>query len=173
MTATEYAPESDEEVEFLDSYDPARYPVTMVTVDVVCLTRTESETWVLLVKRGGFPYRGRWALPGGFMNPDELAAEAASRELREETGLETVPTFVTVADAPGRDPRGRTVSLVYRALFVGAQEVEGADDAVDARWFQATSLEYMDLAFDHRDLIRDAALSTNNPAWFEGWAEYL
>ena len=80
---------SAEEREFLESYDPDRYKKPSVTADVVTLTVDEKDQLcILLIKRGGFPYKGRWALPGGFMETDqESVTQAAKRELFEETGV--------------------------------------------------------------------------------------
>lgn len=91
---------------------------------------------VLLVRRGGHPFLGCWALPGGFVNPDEDADTAARRELQEETGLSDIPAEqLGIYSAPGRDPRAWTVSEAYVALIEDAREAHAGDDAADARWF--------------------------------------
>lgn len=144
-----YKPESPEEAEYLANYDPSKYAVTINTVDVIVHTLDH----VLLIKRGGYPYKGYWALPGGFMNPNETAAQAAVRELQEETGI-VVPEveFLGIADNPWRDPRGRAISFVFdRSLrtFVAAV---ASDDAVEANWFHVDNLP--SLAFDHADILK-------------------
>ena len=96
------------------------YPIFSVTVDVVALTISSDTLCALVVRRGEEPHRGRWALPGGFVHVDEDLAPAAERELLEETGvrvdaLEQLATY----GAPGRDPRGRTVSVAHLAVIPG------------------------------------------------------
>jgi 8-oxo-dGTP diphosphatase len=127
----------------------------MLTVDVVVLVDTTRTPRVLLVQRGNQPFRGSWALPGGFVEEGERVAEAASRELAEETGLQIgALELLGVYDTPGRDPRGWTVSVVYIARAQSELAVAGADDASDARWFAADRLP--ELAFDHAVIIADA-----------------
>ena len=107
---TDYRP-SAEEAEFLAHYDPGAWPRPSVTADVVFLAGPKSDRRVLLIRRGGFPYRGWWALPGGFCEPGESPDRAAARELAEETGLSgTALTLVGVFGEAGRDPRGWTVT---------------------------------------------------------------
>lgn len=152
---SEYVPESAEEEEFLANYDPSKYAITIVTVDVIIRRGSCEDEKVVLVKRGGFPYRGRWALPGGFMEPGETGAEAAAREVMEEANMELMYLdFLTVADTPDRDPRGRCVSMVFVA---GAADTEpfAGDDAVEARWFLLSEAKQMDLAFDHNELLEE------------------
>lgn len=131
-----------------------KYPHPAVTTDNVIFGYDGTRLRVLLVERGGEPYKGYWALPGGFLNPDEEAGQGALRELREETGLE--PAHVEQLHAystPGRDPREWVISVAYMAL-VRPREVKGSDDAADARWFPLD--EVPQLAFDHADMLRDA-----------------
>jgi 8-oxo-dGTP diphosphatase len=130
------------------------YPRPMLTVDVVVLTGARTPE-VLLIQRGGPPFVGRWALPGGFVEEGEQVAEAAARELAEETGLKVAKMrLLGVYDTPGRDPRGWTVSVVYLAHIAGPEAVAGADDASDARWFALDALP--ELAFDHPAILADA-----------------
>jgi 8-oxo-dGTP diphosphatase len=125
-----------------------------LTVDVVLLAQDPPAS-VLLVERGGDPFKGSWALPGGFVEGDERVASAAARELREETGIEAGPLqLLGVYDTPGRDPRGPTVSVVFVMRAAEELGATGADDAADARWFEVGALPQ--LAFDHAVVIEDA-----------------
>ena len=133
-----------------------QYPHPAVTVDMVIFTLREQQLQVLLVRRGGAPYKGKWALPGGFIHMDEDLETAARRELREETGvsgvyLEQLYTF----GAPKRDPRERVITVAYYALIPSDKiRLQAASDAVDARWFSLDQLPR--LAFDHGDILQMA-----------------
>ncbi len=123
------------EAGFLEAYKKKEYPKPSVTADIAVFRRSEEGVEVLLVKRGKHPFRGCWALPGGFANPDEDVIDAAQRELEEETGVAGVSVeLFGVYGAPGRDPRGWTVSGGFCALLDGDVEVRAGDDAADARW---------------------------------------
>ncbi len=127
----------------------------MLTVDVVVLAGTATNRRVLLIQRGNPPFRGSWALPGGFVEQGEQVVEAAPRELAEETGLQVGELrLLGVYDTPGRDPRGWTASVVYLARVPSEARVVGADDASDARWFAVDDLP--ELAFDHALILADA-----------------
>jgi 8-oxo-dGTP diphosphatase len=132
------------------------YPRAALTVDCVVFGFDETELKVLLVQRKLAPFKGKWALPGGFVNVDETIDEAARRELSEETGLtnvflEQLYTFGAIK----RDPRERVVSVAYYALVNLAEHpAAGASDASDAAWFPAA--EPPALAFDHSDILRTA-----------------
>lgn len=142
-----------------------KYPHPAVTTDCVIFGFDGTELNVLLVRRGIEPYKGRWAMPGGFLNPDESAEDGARRELMEETGLGiSAPEYGEKSDcpyieqfhaysAPDRDPRERVITIAYLAL-VKIQDVEGGDDAADARWFPVSQVP--PLAFDHDAMLRDA-----------------
>ncbi len=133
------------------------YPRPAVTVDLVAFVREGSTLRVLLVRRKAEPFAGRWALPGGFLNLDEPAEAGARRELREETGLEVAGPVEPIGffDAPGRDPRGRTISLAFAALVPGPlPAVAGADDAEKAEWRAVEGLA--GLAFDHDAILARA-----------------
>jgi 8-oxo-dGTP diphosphatase len=130
------------------------YPRPAVTSDVAVL-RVEEVPEILLVQRKDPPFEGMWALPGGFMNMDETLEEAARRELEEETGIKAgeLIRFDTY-DKPGRDPRGRTITQVFVLIWKEGMGVPVAgSDAVSLDWFDLTGLP--DLAFDHKDIIRD------------------
>lgn len=131
-----------------------RYPHPAVTTDCVVFGFDGSELKVLLIKRGFEPYKGYWAFPGGFLNPDESAEEGALRELKEETGFtaEYIEQFHTYSN-PDRDPRERVITIAYLAL-VKIGEVVGGDDAAEADWFAVSNLPQ--LAFDHDVILRDA-----------------
>src|ERR1700751_346432 len=114
----------------------AEYPTPTLTVDVVALAGVAPGASVLLVQRANPPFAGSWALPGGFVEEGQRVAEAAPRELLEETGLRAgTLELLGVYDTPGRDPRGWTVSVAYIARLDEEQAGAGADDAHDARWF--------------------------------------
>ena len=111
------------------------------------------ENNVLLVKRGREPFKGKWALPGGFIEESETAEEACRREVKEETGLDVkVLELHAVYSAPGRDLRG-CVSVVFFCRLEGG-ELRGGDDAKEAQWHSLDSLP--ELAFDHAKIITDA-----------------
>lgn len=120
---------------------------------------------VLLIQRAIDPYKGKWALPGGFMNIDESAEECARRELEEETGLKTasVEQFYTFTDVM-RDPRERVITVAHYAL-VRLSEVKGGDDAAKAQWFVQS--EIPSLAFDHDRILRMALARLKERICFE------
>lgn len=132
------------------------YPRPAVTTDSVVFGYENRQLYVLLVQRKSEPFRGEWAFPGGFLEPDEDADACAHRELEEETGLKHIPleqlyTFSAVS----RDPRGRTVSIAYLAVVdKTAFRPQAADDAADARWFALSGLP--PLAFDHGEIMQTA-----------------
>jgi 8-oxo-dGTP diphosphatase len=131
-----------------------------VTVDLVVFTIRDDELCVLAVRRGAAPYRGRWALPGGFVEEDEDLVAAAQRELAEETGLDGLPTHLeqlATYGAPRRDPRQRVVSIAYLALAAGLPEPAAGSDAAEARWRPVADLlsGSSRLAFDHDEILSD------------------
>lgn len=134
----------------------------LVTVDIVLFTILQSELQILLVKRGVAPYLGQFALPGGFVQPEESLEKAAARELQEETGTRDVylEQLFTFGD-PERDPRGRVVTVAYYALIAQDRGVLVAGtDAADARWFPVTKLPR--LAFDHTRILEMALTRLRN-----------
>lgn len=140
-------------------YDPHAWPQAAVAVDLVVLTIRDGALTVLLVRRGESPYRGRLALPGGFVRPDETLAQAAARELAEETslgpGIVHLEQLASYGD-PGRDPRLRVVTVAYLALAPGLPEPVAGTDAAAARWQQVADLTARPrLAFDHAAILSD------------------
>lgn len=138
----------------------SEHPIAAVTVDVAILTIRDGELQVLLVTRGAEPFRGRLALPGGFVRPDEDLYDAAVRELAEETGVRGVPMEqLRTYGAPGRDPRPeRVVSVAHVAVLPAPVAVRGGDDAGEAAWHPVAPLlgQWDALAFDHFEILRDA-----------------
>lgn len=146
-----------------------------VTVDVIVFTILQGELQALLVRRERPPFRGRWAIPGGFVERGEPLADAALRELREETGLKDVylEQLYTFGD-PGRDPRGRTITVAYLALvnparFRGPRERSRPDpravsDAAGVGWFPAYRLPA--LAFDHNRILAYAVERLRNKLFY-------
>lgn len=144
----------------MDSYRPDRYPAFAVTADLVVLTIKDDTLVALTVRRGGEPYLGAWALPGGFVRPDEDLDDAARRELAEETGLgpgavhlEQLASYGT----PERDPRMRVVTVAHLALAPDLPLPRAGSDAADARWTAVTDLlaDPARLAFDHHRILGD------------------
>ena len=131
-------------------------PSYPVAVDLVVLTVRGQTLTVLLVERGIEPYRGRLALPGGFVLPEEDLGRAAERELAEETGVVGLGGHIEQLGSygdPGRDPRGRVVSVAYLALVPDPGDVEAGSDAVAARWVPVADAR--ELAFDHARILAD------------------
>ncbi|MFK4123553.1 NUDIX domain-containing protein [Streptomyces longwoodensis] len=129
------------------------------TADVVLVAAGH----VLLIERGWAPYEGCWALPGGHVDAGETSLTAAARELAEETGISVpLPDLRQVGafDAPGRDPRGRYVSVAYTATLPAPVAPTAGDDATAARWWPLDALP--PLAFDHADILT-AATATGRP----------
>lgn len=132
-----------------------KYPRPALTVDIILLKIVGQSAEVLLIQRKNDPFKGMWAFPGGFMDIDESTLSAAYRELEEETGIKDVKlNQFSVFDAVGRDPRGRTVSVVYYGIIkkegILYNSVAG-DDASRAEWFNVNELN--ELAFDHMEIL--------------------
>ena len=164
------------ETEAIARYRSRNYAKPALTADIVVLARHETEVRLLLVERGGHPYIGRLALPGGFANENEPVEETAARELAEETGVEGLSMeLIGVFSRPGRDPRGWVVSAAFAAV-VDAEElpVRSGDDAVAALWYRLKRMDsvlYLEreesvlpleaLAFDHAEVVEKALCKLN------------
>lgn len=143
-----------------EGYDPSQFPAFAVTVDVVILTMSEGALQMLLVRRGEAPYKGMWAIPGGFKRPNETLDQAARRELAEETSVD-VPTLLTQFGAygdPERDPRMNVVTVAYLAVLREVGTIVAGTDAADAVLVSVGDVlrGKLDLAFDHLKIVRDA-----------------
>lgn len=161
------------EEEFLENYKKKNYPRPYLTADIVLFDPKADK--ILLIKRKGHPFLGRYALPGGFACRDESIEETAQRELREETSVKISELFpVGLYSKPGRDPRGWVVSQAFLAFAdSSATKLSAGDDADGAAWFDilyhgdapafvqsddtGEKLSVKDsLSFDHGEILTDA-----------------
>lgn len=157
------------EREFLEQYRAGDYERPSVAADMVIFTVTdeaadsyrklpEKELRILLIRRGGHPFLGKWALPGGFVQPSETTEQAAARELREETGVDDVylEQLYTFSDI-GRDPRTWVMSCSYMALINSDKlELQAGDDAADAAWFKVSYR----LLREQKEMMEDGYVKT-------------
>lgn len=175
---------SKEEKAFLDKYDASKYERPSVSTDIVILTLDASdELNILLIKRGAYPYKDRWAIPGGFLTAGkESVDEAAARELKSETNIDNVylKQLYTFGN-PGRDPRTTVISVAYTALVPKHMlDIKAGDDAEDAKLFtirydvngiifenENTVITEDDLAFDHAEIIKMAITRLRNRIDYE------
>lgn len=169
--ASASSPASRAEARFLDGYDPSAFPRVAVTVDIVVLTIRQGRMCILLVRRGDHPHRGAWALPGGFVRPDEDLNRAALRETAEETGLDLSGTGAPAGHLeqlaaygePARDPRMRVVSVAHLVVLPDLPKPTAGDDAASARFWPVEDLDLgadrkagsLELAFDHHRILAD------------------
>ena len=131
-----------------------KYPRPAVTADCIVITR-EAEPKVLIIQRGGEPFKGAWAFPGGFIDMDETTEQCAIRELEEETGLRVSDIKqIGAYSKVDRDPRGRTITVAYLTIIDKPIAVTGQDDAANAEWWPVDALP--PLAFDHDEIMADA-----------------
>ena len=130
------------------------YPRPAVTADIVLFSRFENRDYLLLILRKHPPFEGCWAFPGGFVEMDETLEASALRELEEETGLKglALKQFHTYGD-PGRDPRHRTITVLFTGRYDGIPEVTGMDDASEAKWHPVDDIPR--LGFDHDIILKD------------------
>jgi 8-oxo-dGTP diphosphatase len=159
---------SDEETAFLESYRPGDFSRPSVAVDLVVLTIEDCDLRLLTVQRNEHPFKGKWALPGGFLrvgpsrtDQGEGIDEAARRELHEETGLPEGVVFLEqlrTFGAPQRDPRMRVVSVAYYALVrpTLAPLVRPGGDVRKVRWQSVSHASPLGLAFDHDEIVQVA-----------------
>ena len=159
------------EAEAIARYRSRNYPKPALTADILVFRREGTGLKLLLIRRGGHPYLGKLALPGGFANENEPVEATAARELFEETGVEGLQLqLVGIFSAPGRDPRGWVVSAAYLSV-VGEEmpAVRAGDDAAAALWYEVVhegdavllrregeTVNADDLAFDHGRILRSA-----------------
>lgn len=132
------------------------YPRPMVTVDAVLFRLIEGDLQTLLVRRRKPPHKGKWALPGGFIKMKEPLEESVIREVGEETGVEDIALLMqlgTYGD-PGRDPRGRVISVAYVGIVTDTAEATAGDDAAEAKWMPVECLPERP-AFDHERILSD------------------
>ena len=129
------------------------YPRALVTVDAIILD-SETKSKVLLIQRGNNPYKGMWALPGGFIEMDEKLEESVAREVEEETSLTGIKfTQFKAFGNPGRDPRDRNICVVFYGYCDNPEAAKAGDDAADEKWFSLSSLP--DLGFDHANILEE------------------
>jgi 8-oxo-dGTP diphosphatase len=171
-----------EEQRFLEKYRAKDYPRPSVAVDLVIFTIIDAQLRVLLVRRQEHPFKGSWALPGGFVRVGESAKDqgedlddAARRELQEETGLDPnrvhIEQLFTFGKA-GRDPRMRVISVAYFALVRPdlAPFVKAGGDVSHADWVPVEQLKKVELAFDHRDVVETALARVRGKLEYSGIA---
>ncbi len=175
---------SEDERVFLKNYDASKYERPSVTADIIVFTIDDDDALsLLLIRRGGYPYKGYWAIPGGFLNAGaESIDEAAARELRDETNvdhafLQQLYTFGN----PGRDPRTTVISVAYTALIPKNElHIKAGDDASEAALFKIkydiggivfyndrNTITEAELAFDHAEIIRTAITRLRNRIDYE------
>lgn len=131
------------------------FPRPSVTTDILVFSIRDGVLQVLLIERNLDPFKGTWAIPGGFVQMDEDLHTGALRELEEETGLSGIPIRqLGTYGAPGRDPRGRVITIAFQALVPSdTLHAKGGSDADDAQWFPVDDLP--PLAFDHAQILKD------------------
>lgn len=135
-----------------------KYPRPSVSVDIMVFLKSIQGIEVLLIRRKNSPFQHLHALPGGFMEMDESLEEAAIRELKEETNIDvkSLKQF-GIYDKPDRDPRGRTLSVIFYTFFEEKpNNIKAGDDAKTVEWCSIKRLP--ELAFDHTQILKDASL---------------
>ncbi|MDL2227355.1 NUDIX hydrolase [Odoribacter sp. OttesenSCG-928-L07] len=143
------------------------YPHPAVAADCIVFAFDGKNIFLLLIERGNEPYKGCWAFPGGFMNIDETAHDAAIRELKEETGLviKKIQQLGAFTDVD-RDPRERVISIAFYSLIKNKSDnICGSDDAAKAKWFNIKDIPK--LAFDHQLILNKAKNKIKTKLQFE------
>ncbi|NQU33620.1 MAG: NUDIX hydrolase [Bacteroidetes bacterium] len=136
------------------------YPRPAVTVDIIVLRDVCANPEILLIQRLNPPFQDEWALPGGFVDMDETLEQAADRELAEETGLvDIILSQFKTYSVVDRDPRGRTISVVFIGITKAETKAKAGDDAKNTQWFSINRLPM--LAFDHEKIIGEAIGQSN------------
>lgn len=136
------------------------YPRPALTVDAAIFRRNGLSFDILLIQRGNPPFKGGWALPGGYVDMDETLEDAIKRELNEETALKNIELKQLHAySKPGRDPRGHTITVAFWGILESGQTAKAGDDARLVAWHNINQLPK--LAFDHSDIIRCAIQKLN------------
>ncbi|MCK4922720.1 MAG: NUDIX hydrolase [Bacteroidales bacterium] len=135
-----------------------KYPRPSVSVDIMIFSKLNQKIEVLLIRRKNPPFKQLFALPGGFMDMDESLEEAAIRELKEETNIDIKSLLqFGIYDKPDRDPRGRTLSVIFYAIFDKKPDnIEAGDDAQMVKWCDMNKLP--ELAFDHTQILKDSGV---------------
>jgi 8-oxo-dGTP diphosphatase len=132
------------------------WPRPMVAADAAVFGFFAGKWKLLLVNRKYEPFKGKWCIPGGFVNLDEELEDASARELKEETGLSGVKLEQMHAFGKvGRDPRGRVITVTFMGIAGRGQKIKAGDDAAEAKWFDIEKLP-RDLAFDHNEVVKIA-----------------
>jgi 8-oxo-dGTP diphosphatase len=159
-----YIPSSDEEEQFIKDYDPSKYQNPAVAADTALFALDGDVLKLLLIKRGGYPYKGKWALPGGFVDIDEDIKDSAARELFEEAGIDGLyleQAFVW--GRPDRDPRSRVITVSYISFAdFAAIKPKAGDDAALAEWFaikeyniaEKDGFTYIDYALEGPEVLK-------------------
>ncbi len=135
------------------------YPRPAVTVDAAVLVKQNKQWFILLIERKHDPFKGCYALPGGFVEEDETLETAIARELHEETNLvlDNLQQFRAYS-RPDRDPRGRTISVIFTSVLDAFPAAVAGDDAAAVKWFPIDQLP--ELAFDHGEIVKDIIENT-------------
>lgn len=155
------------EADYLAHYNPHSYDLPLVSVDVAIFTLLDNKLHVLLVERGDFPHKGRWSVPGGFIDQtvDKDLHATALRKLYEKTGVKVPHLEQVVSVGSGqRDPRSWSVTILYMALISYAPTAEFVANVADARWWPYDVAIKQNLAFDHKELIEQARTRLRNKA---------
>lgn len=166
MLSRQYRHSKSAEIPFRSRRDLSFYYLSFMqeialTVDVVLCRNSMDHKEVLLIQRKNNPFKGKWALPGGFVETDEPLDVAALRELKEETGiLLNKICQVGAFGSPDRDPRQRVVTIAYYSFLKQDQEIKADTDASDAKWFDLKELPK--LAFDHSNILQRALSKYNS-----------